>query len=194
MSTPHYFIAIPLPKPLKRHFSTWIEQLKGHLPYNQWTNQHDLHITLKFLGGVHQSQLNTLNQLLKSQSLSSVFSIRIGSLGTFGRTDQPRVLWADVEKTKELRILHQRIEKCALDAGFSKETRRYRPHITLAKKWNPSSAYGNLPQLNMQYEGDEQRMIVDEVVVYQIHPQKTPKYERVLTYALDRGEQLGPID
>lgn len=46
----------------------------------------------------------------------------------------------------------------------------------------------------MQYEGDEQRMIVDEVVVYQIHPQKTPKYERVLTYALDRGEQLGPID
>ncbi|HEX6594667.1 MAG TPA: RNA 2',3'-cyclic phosphodiesterase [Bacillota bacterium] len=184
MRIPHYFIAIPLQNSLKRYFANWSEQLKKHVSYKQWTDEQDLHITLKFLGGVNPSQLSKLNEQLKSMELPSAFSTIVGSLGTFGKPSKPRVLWVGVHKNDQLVVLQQRIEVCASEVGFPKETRTYRPHITLAKKWNGSPDYEKIIEIKENYRGVKQMMPINELVIYRIHPRQIPKYERVLTYDL----------
>lgn len=183
----HYFIAIPLPESVRHFFSIWQDELKGKLSYKQWTHPSDLHITLKFIGPVDDNKRNQLNQALQSVRKFSAFTIDVGSMGSFGDPTKPRVLWAGVEKTAELAALQTRAEVLLRDIGFQIETRAYRPHITLAKKWHGDAACNLLKTIKKQYTG-QQDILVESLVLYQTHPISTPKYEPVWTYRLQGGE------
>lgn len=185
--TAHYFIAIPLTDTLKNFLSVWQEELKEKFSYKQWTNKQDLHITLKFLGPVENGQLKRLLQELKIIENSNAFSIKAGTIGMFGNPVKPRVLWAGVDQTDALTLLYEQVESAVLSAGLAKETRPYRPHITLAKKWDGPSDRGLVEMTQTQFK--RKRMLqVEEVVVYQIFPKQTPKYKVVSSYNLGGGE------
>src|SRR5690625_1573287 len=96
----HYFIAIPLPSALKNYFAAWQEELKGKVPYKQWTNKQDLHITLKFLGTVEKEQFIRLQKELQVVEHTKQFSTKVGSIGVFGNPDKPRILWGGVDKNE----------------------------------------------------------------------------------------------
>ncbi|MGP4108246.1 RNA 2',3'-cyclic phosphodiesterase [Virgibacillus sp. L01] len=181
---PHYFIAIPLQERHKAHFLKWQINLKEELPYKQWTNKEDLHITLKFLGAVNSNTLDLLLQSLNVLKKTTAFKITTESIGFFGNPKKPRVLWAGVEKTKSLAALHEAVEDIAEIAGFQKENRSFSPHITLAKKWNGGE--GSLSGLKEQYD-ERLDLVVNQIVVYRIFPARTPKYEVVASYEL-KGE------
>ncbi|MBY7143912.1 RNA 2',3'-cyclic phosphodiesterase [Virgibacillus sp. NKC19-3] len=182
-TNPHYFIAIPLQAPLKEYLSYWQDRLKTHLAYKQWPHYEDLHITLKFLGAVDDSKIQQLRRKLKIIEHTQTFSIEVGGLGTFGNPEKPRVLWAGVDKTALLTSLQQKVEDLASNLGFSKETRVYRPHITLAKKWAGGSSTIFLEDMKKQFS-HVQTMAVEEVVLYQIHPRRSVKYEVVANFRL----------
>jgi len=185
--TAHYFVAIPLTDALKNHFSNWQEELKEKLPYKQWTNKLDLHITLKFLGAVEHEQLNRLQQELKQVENANAFSTKTGTVRVFGNPLKPRVLWACVDKTDALTFLYEQVEAAADRAGFTKETRPYRPHITLAKKWDGSPNWELVKTMQTQFK--EKRILqVEEIVVYQIFPNQRPKYKVVSSFNLSGGE------
>jgi len=189
--TAHYFVAIPLTDALKNHFSIWQEELKEELPYKQWTNKLDLHITLKFLGAVEHEQLTRLKQELKQIENANAFSTKAGGVGVFGNPVNPRVLWVGADKTAALAFLYEQVEAAADRAGFTKETRPFRPHITLARKWDGSPNREQVETLQAQAQAQfkEKRMLqVEEIVVYQIFPKQTPKYKVVSTYKLSGGE------
>lgn len=179
----HYFIAIPLDHALKDYFSIWQDSLKEQLPYKQWPYKEDLHITLKFLGPVEPNKLNDLINKLKGIEQLKEFELTVGTIGTFGNPLKPRVLWAGVEKTDELVVLHNQVEECAERVGFAKENREYRPHITLAKKWAEGRNDSSLAGIKNKYN-DQRKLYVNEVVIYQIFPSRSPKYEIIQTYHL----------
>ena len=180
---PHYFIAIPLNPALKDYFSKWQDSLKEQLPYKQWPHKQDLHITLKFLGPVEPNKLNDLiNELKRIEQLQD-FELTVGTIGAFGNPLKPRVLWAGVEKTSELVVLQNQVEQCAGRVGFAKENREYSPHITLAKKWVEGKSSSSLADIKNNYN-DQRKLDVNEVVIYQIFPSRSPKYEVIQTYHL----------
>lgn len=181
---PHYFIAIPLQERHKAHFSKWQINLKEELPYKQWTNKEDLHITLKFIGAVDSNKLDLLLNSLNVMEKTTPFRITTKSIGFFGNPKKPRVLWAGVEQTNFLTALHDGVEDIAVKAGLQKENRSFTPHITLAKKWNGEE--GNLSGLNEQYD-EQLELAVNQIVVYRIFPARTPKYEVVASYELKGG-------
>jgi RNA 2',3'-cyclic 3'-phosphodiesterase len=185
MNIPHYFIAIPITANIKDEFATWQEELKNEVSYKQWPVKEDLHITLKFLGAVEDEKVKLLRELLRSISEQSPFSLTVGKIGTFGKPNSPRVLWAGVEKTEPLESLFKQIEKVATFIGFSKENRPYTPHITLAKKWNGNDGSPEMIKtMKERYQFLTYQMNVDSFVLYQIFPSKTPKYEVVELYKL----------
>ncbi|HHY74770.1 MAG TPA: RNA 2',3'-cyclic phosphodiesterase [Bacillus bacterium] len=188
---PHYFIAIPLPDLLKDYFSSWQNDLQQKLSYKEWPHQQDLHITLKFLGPVDSEALLQLQAELKEIEQLEVFSLNVGTIGTFGNPRQPRVVWAGVEKTNQLTILQQRVEECAARIGFAKENREYRPHITLAKKWTGDNGIEGMAEIRKEYR-EMQNMEVNEVIIYQVFPNRKPRYEVVQTYQLGK-ECFTPI-
>lgn len=180
----HYFIAVPVVSELKEEFASWQSQLKDTFPYKLWPHKEDLHITLKFLGAVDDEMLPKLRETLRSIQ-GEKFSLSVGNIGTFGKQDSPRVLWAGVEKVNLLEELFQKVEGHVTSLGLAKENRPYRPHITLAKKWNglPISS-DKLMEIKSAYQTKMFPMQVESFVLYQIHPSRTPKYEAVELYHL----------
>ncbi|NSL50937.1 RNA 2',3'-cyclic phosphodiesterase [Calidifontibacillus erzurumensis] len=184
---PHYFIAIPLPEYLQDFFSIWQTYLKEEVSYKIWTYKKDLHITLKFLGPVDQQRLVKLQEELTIIEKIPSFTVEIGTLGTFGNLKEPRVIWAGVEKTKELASLQQQIENCAINVGFQKENREYRPHITLGKKWTGNPDHGKIEKLKSKFLHDKQKLHIDQVVIYRIFPERLQKYEVIESYLLGKN-------
>lgn len=187
MQTAHYFIAIPIQPELQNQFSKWQEALKQRTPFRRWYNKKDLHITLKFLGAVEEENVQSLHNQLSQINTMPTFNLEVGTLGYFGNSKQPRVVWAGVKMKKELETLQQNVEQCASKVGYPKETRNYRPHITLAKKWNGKmeDTYNEtLMELKDSYT-DTFQMEVNHFVLYKIHPSRDVKYEAVFSYPLN---------
>lgn len=184
MSASHYFIAVPLKQNIKKKLAGWQHDLRGELPYKQWTHEQDLHITLKFLGPVDSKQLHQLKSELSVVENLDGFQVEVGSIGYFGNPKKPRVLWAGAEKASQLEKLQDTVETCAEKAGFAKENRSYKPHVTLAKKWNGDTGSDKIREIKNAYKKEIQLMGVDEIVIYQIHPGINPKYEAISVYKL----------
>ncbi|GAB3792173.1 RNA 2',3'-cyclic phosphodiesterase [Virgibacillus kimchii] len=188
--TSHYFIAIHLPETIQDYFSEWQRELKQELPYKQWPHKKDLHITLKFLGPVADDQLTNLEEQLQDLQQCAAFSLATGQLGTFGNPVKPRVLWAGVEKTEPLIQLQKTVEDQCAAAGWKREKRNYRPHVTLAKKWNGTEINGLEQKINNK-SLEKQVWHVKNIFLFRIHPQQTPKYEVVSNYPLQGGGGTG---
>ncbi|WP_156288571.1 RNA 2',3'-cyclic phosphodiesterase [Oceanobacillus salinisoli] len=185
-NAPHYFIAIHLPEHLQDFFSVWQDALYDKLPYKQWYNKKDLHITLKFLGAVEEQKFAELHKALKEVKNLPAFNVNVGSIGTFGNPKKPRVLWAGVEKNDNIMAVWKKVEQAAIQVGFPRENREYRPHITLAKKWmgEQAASYDEvLFHIKKDFTAIE-NMFVDEVTIFQIHPSRSQKYEPVGRYSL----------
>lgn len=192
-SLPHYFIGIPVSKDLKETFSAWQRNLKAVFPFERWTYKDDFHITLRFLGPVKEVDILKLKEILKQIENQKVFSLNVDRIGTFGNKKRPRVLFAEVERKEALMVLHEHVEACLEYIGYSKETRPYHPHITLAKKWNNPDIIKE--QVDKQKEHLQRNIAfkVNSVVLFQVLPKQTPKYRAIHRYVL-RGENDGATD
>ncbi|GAA0429974.1 RNA 2',3'-cyclic phosphodiesterase [Lentibacillus halophilus] len=184
MNLSHYFIAIPLSEQWKQWLAVRQSEIKRQLPYKQWTHRDDLHVTMKFLGPVADSDLDMLLEQLHGLETIFAFHVHAGELGTFGNPSAPRVLWTGVEKTPDLINLHQCVEAAAADAGFQPEKRPFKPHITLAKKWNGSKM--DMKPWQERYS-TQHVFTVDQVTVYRIFPAQLPKYQSIRTFDLLKG-------
>jgi RNA 2',3'-cyclic 3'-phosphodiesterase len=174
----HLFLAIPLPLQIKENLDDFSCNWIGKLPFKKWTYKDDFHITLSFLGPVTNTKSKELmEQLHKDLCDMKRFKLSTNKLGIFGNTDQPRVWWCGVNNSKELVDLHKQISIVCEKQGFSVEKRPYRPHITIAKKFNDQ--FSNDFNIPLTWFGNEMEFEVNEVVLYKIHPSKKPSYEAI---------------
>lgn len=183
MNNPHYFIGIQVPKKMRAWILDIQHKCKEELSYKMWTHPDDLHITLKFLGAVDDEKLHHLVHTLK-QIEKTRFEVTIGGLGSFGKPNQPRVLWTGVENNNQLKDLQQMVASYCEEVGFAQENRPFTPHVTLAKKW---AGDGVIAQTIPELFADEDKMntfVVTQFTLFKIHPQEKPKYEAVHQFEL----------
>ncbi len=64
---------------------------------------------------------------------SQPFSLECRSTGYFPERGSPRVIWAGVVLSTELKDLRQRLELALQRLGFPQEEREFRPHLTLGR-------------------------------------------------------------
>ncbi|WP_404453733.1 RNA 2',3'-cyclic phosphodiesterase [Virgibacillus necropolis] len=181
---PHYFIAIPIPSGVKELVMEWQSDLKSSLSYKQWTNKEDLHITLKFLGAVHKNVLEKLVAELQTLENLSPLSLDLKGIKTFGNPSSPRVIYANVQQSESLNQLVEIVESCAELCDFAKETRDFRAHITLAKKWNGQSLKEPVETITGKYSNENHTFKMGQVHLYQVHPNENPKYEVIESFTL----------
>jgi len=108
------------------------KEIKEKVDFN-WVPPQNLHITLKFLNDVHKDQLEGLKKILEGIQLSC-FTLSIESLELFPTVSEPKVfiysLGGDLKTLKEL---YELIEKRCRALSFERETRKFHPHLTLAR-------------------------------------------------------------
>ena len=97
------------------------------------TSDHQLHITLKFIGNTAEEKLDEIKNALKSISFLP-FVIRFSEVGAFPNRKRPRVLWAGIsDGSRELAQLANSVNINLEEIGIERDTRPFRAHITLAR-------------------------------------------------------------
>ncbi len=132
------FVAIDLPEKVK-------EQVVGlccGLPGARWVNPEQLHLTLRFIGEVDGGMFRDIRETLDGVQ-SDPFTLQLDGVGFFPPRGKPRVVWVGLRQSVDLSQLRNRIESRLVALGLEPETRKFAPHITLARLKNtPASKVG----------------------------------------------------
>ncbi|WP_175639939.1 RNA 2',3'-cyclic phosphodiesterase [Metabacillus schmidteae] len=182
----HYFLAVPIEEKQREILQNWIQINKTTLPFKSWVHPEDYHITLAFLGDVQPStRLNDLtkkvNEIIKS---CEHFEMSLKGIDIFGRKDSPRIFWASVEHSSSLNYLQTQIVKACDSAGFELDRKPFRPHITLARKWNSVEPFIKSPGLEHVFTDNRSPSMVTSVHLYQTNLDQIPKYEAINSFSL----------
>ncbi len=112
-----------------------IERLRPAARDVGWVAVDNLHLTLKFLGGVEPGRLADIEEALAGvASDARPFDLTISGLGAFPAPSRPRVLWAGVgEGHGLLAALAGRVDSALAGLGFEREPRAYSAHVTLGR-------------------------------------------------------------
>jgi 2'-5' RNA ligase len=188
---PHFFFALKLPKETKLALKEYSEKLKESYHFRQWVHYEDFHITLAFLGFAPFDQRTlAVEKLQENISGTSTFHLTINRPGTFGKAESPRIFFAETEESNELQLVRQKVYTACIDAGFTLEKRPFRPHITLAKKWAGEESFPTeeLDVLWKQLHPERITFKATDIVLYQTHLNKTPKYEEINLFSLENTQ------
>lgn len=128
------FTAIELPDSVRDVLIESERPLKGACPEASWVRADNLHVTLKFLGEVPESQVANICDALKSASLTGRARVHVDGLEFFPPRGPVRVIALALKGEVELiHQIFQEIERTTAEIGFASEGRRFAPHITLAR-------------------------------------------------------------
>lgn len=139
------FCAIDLPERVKSRVAEHVSNLRRDFPgvRASWEKTEKLHFTLKFLGDVETERIKELSHAAERAASSlEAFDLTIAEPGTFPPHGPARVLWLGVkDDSGSLARLHQSLEDTCSAAGFSRESRPFKPHLTLARIRTPHGTH-----------------------------------------------------
>jgi len=122
------FLGLPLPDDCRDRLFA----LAGGLPGARFVPAENYHVTLRFVGEVDEDRAEAIAEAMDRLSHPCV-PVRISGLGIAGSGHRAATLWAEVETAPDLMVLQEKAERLCRAAGCAPETRRFHPHVTLAK-------------------------------------------------------------
>ncbi len=136
------FICIEIPESIKDRISKLQETLRRIDAQVSWAKPSNIHLTLKFLGGVEASRIERISKALEraANGISS-FEVEVDGAGCFPSPRNPRVLWVGVSNVPEqAQQLYSNIEDELAREGFEREQREFSPHLTIGRIRTPHNA------------------------------------------------------
>src|SRR3954469_1577456 len=98
------------------------------------TRAENLHVTLKFLGEVDARRAEELRESLAKVTGPPAIELAAAGVECYPPRGPVRIIAARLDgQTKALSAIHAAIEQRCRFLGFERETRAYRPHVTLAR-------------------------------------------------------------
>ncbi|MBA1155076.1 RNA 2',3'-cyclic phosphodiesterase [Microvirga mediterraneensis] len=130
---PRLFTGIEIPAEIGLALSGF----RGGLPGARWVDPENYHLTLRFIGDIDERMADDVTSILGERRQRAPLVITIDGLDTFGG-GKPRAVFARVAGSGELNELQAEQERLVRQAGLPPETRRFTPHVTLARLRNVS--------------------------------------------------------
>jgi RNA 2',3'-cyclic 3'-phosphodiesterase len=127
------FIAIEIPEHIRASFASLLKEFRAIAPQVKWVRAENLHVTLKFLGETESMKLGALQNVLSAVRSPEPVNLEFRGLGFFPNEKRPRVFWAGMEASANLKSLAADIDQVAHRIGFPLEERPFTPHLTLAR-------------------------------------------------------------
>jgi 2'-5' RNA ligase len=128
---PRLFSAFELPPDIAARLAFF----RGGLFGARWVEPEDYHITLRFFGDIDPPTAQAIDiDLIATARFFHGECLRLGldEIGVFGG-QQPRALIARVKPSSRLSRLQAGHEAIARRNGLAPETRKFTPHVTLAR-------------------------------------------------------------
>jgi 2'-5' RNA ligase len=105
------------------------------VPDVAWVPPDNLHVTVKFLGGVAPDRLEAVAEALgRVARAAAPFAVVVQGLGAFPTPARARVIWAGITTgAAELAALAAHVEDVLAPLGFDRERRPFSAHVTLGR-------------------------------------------------------------
>jgi len=127
------FIAIEIPEHIRTTFAKLLKDFRPLAPQLKWVRSENLHVTLKFLGETDPSKLSPLQNALSGVRSAEPVNLEFRGLRFFPNEKRPRVFWAGMESSANVKTLAAHIDQSVHSLGFPLEERPFASHLTLAR-------------------------------------------------------------
>lgn len=110
-----------------------------------FTRPENLHLTLAFIGETDRA--DEAAAALRRAAVGGSFTMSVEGIGCFDD-----LWWAGVAENTALESLALGVQRSLREAGFPMETRPWRPHITLVRRWRGPQPQVSLSPVSMQVQ------------------------------------------
>jgi 2'-5' RNA ligase len=183
------FVALEIPAAVRDNLATLIRDLRTADPKPRWVRPENLHVTLKFIGEAPPDKLDAIRGALSAVRSEQPVELHFRGLGFFPNEEHPRVLWANMEASPNVKSLAGDVD-CALEIlGFPGEQRPFTPHLTLARFPSPRILDKLLTsiQKNNGVEFGSLRSNEFHLIESKLKPSGA-EYERIASFPFARAE------
>jgi 2'-5' RNA ligase len=162
------FCAVELPEAVRDAAAAHVARLRRDFPEARasWPRAASLHVTLKFIGEVEPARVVDLSHAAAAAVEGfAPFGLSVEEAGTFPPRGAAHVLWLGVrDESGRLARLQRRLEEECEAAGFAREGRAFKPHLTLARLRQPKGAL-ELSEAHRRSTFDPHAFKVSELIV-----------------------------
>jgi 2'-5' RNA ligase len=128
------FTAITLSDEVRGKILEELRPFRKIAPSIRWTEERNVHLTLKFIGEVDEGRAARISGALAAAKIPvAPFELRVSGFGKFPAGEDLRIFWAGIEDNPRLLALFQAIEALLSPMGVAAETRSFHPHLTLGR-------------------------------------------------------------
>lgn len=192
MSTRRLFIAVPLSEASRDAVVALVDRVRGSDPPTsgprvRWVRMGGLHLTLRFLGPTSEERVAAVAEAVRASAATSrPFEVRIAGAGWFPPRGRPRVLWLGVPTgERELGGLAAALSEHLAAAGWPREERPFRAHLSLARCDGSPAGPGTARKLAEEAAGFETEFTADRLTLFESHVGGGPaRYEPLVEIPL----------
>lgn len=185
------FLAFELPPDIRRILERVSAEVKEFGLDVRWVKVENIHLTMIFMGNVHQEKLSDMGDEIKEVcERYQAIEISINGIGFFPDMKRPRVLWlglaGDLERLSRLR---DDLQRHLARFGIKEEGRPFRPHLTLGRFRKTISPEARLDELVRKYGNLKgPNCSVGELVLFKsdLRP-RGAEYTRLASWPLGKG-------
>ena len=128
------FVAVETPSEVLQRIAALIADLQSVSSDVKWEHTEKLHITVKFLGTMNESDVHVLIRVLKEKiRMFSRFDYKYEGIGAFPDLERPRVYWIGTSKNLALVQLHRDVEEVTRTFSIADDERPFHPHVTIGR-------------------------------------------------------------
>lgn len=126
------FYGLRLPSEALHSMEQLQNQLRAQFPRARFPAPETFHVTLAFLGDTPVQRLDAAKRVVNAL-LPAPLDLQVSHWGSFPQ-EKGEVLWLGLDPSPELDRLHRLLAHRLQEAGFPLESRRFQPHVTLARQ------------------------------------------------------------
>ena len=128
------FIGLKLDKNVQDEIEKFLKPFKKLSSPIRWVKPQNIHITLKFIGEVPGEKYSQMEENLTAATFNTgPFNLTLAGCGKFGKKESLNILWTGIAPNQKLEHIYNTIEDTLEKSGIEKETRPFKPHITVGR-------------------------------------------------------------
>lgn len=176
------FVCIEIDDELRRKMSQVSARLSVAGADVKWVAERNIHLTLKFLGGVEETAIPEVCAAVgKVAGEYEGFDVKIAGLGTFPPGGNPRVIWCGLEEPSgALEKIYYALDEALAPYAEKEEHRKFSPHITLGRVGTPRRR-------------EEMQRLIDENRALEIGAQPVERVTVMMSELTPKGPFYTPL-
>jgi 2'-5' RNA ligase len=173
------FVAVPLPEATCAAIEAVVARVRARVEAAEaagggrvrWVRMDGLHVTLRFLGGTAEQQIERLTAAVDAAAATGEpFEVTIDGAGAFPSPGRPRTLWLGIaDGAPSFAEVARRLDDALAELGWPREERPFRAHLTLARTDGVRAGPAAARELTAAAAGLKSTFTADRLVLFRSH-------------------------